>query len=41
MFIRNLRRQFLLWRTLSGEMIEHYRMQTLTALGDAAPAEGD
>jgi hypothetical protein len=40
-FIKNLRRQFLLWRTLSGEMIEHYRMQTLAALGTAASAEAD
>jgi hypothetical protein len=32
-FIRDLRRQFLLWRTLSDEMIEHYRMETLVTLG--------
>jgi hypothetical protein len=36
-FIQNLRRQFLLWRTLSSEMIEHYRMQTLAALALASP----
>lgn len=34
-FVKNLRRQFLLWRTLSNEMIEHYRMQTLEELGAA------
>lgn len=33
-FMRDLRRQFLLWRTLSAEMIEQYRMTTLTALGE-------
>jgi hypothetical protein len=32
-FMRDLRRQFLLWRTLSNEMIEHYRLQTLQVLG--------
>jgi hypothetical protein len=41
-FIDELRKQFLLWRTLSGEYIETYRMQTLQELGeapaDAAPA---
>lgn len=35
-FMHELRRQFLLWRTLSAENIEHYRMQTLQALGEAA-----
>ena len=41
-FVKNLRRQFLLWRTLSNEMIERYRAQTLDALGtpsERAPAE--
>jgi hypothetical protein len=37
-FVSGLRRQFLLWRTLSNEAIEHYRLQTLQALGDAAAA---
>jgi hypothetical protein len=32
-FLRDLRKQFLLWRTLSGEMIENYRMNTLSRLG--------
>ena len=45
-FVRNLRRQFLLWRTLSNEMIEHYRAQTLEELGTpseraSAPAAGE
>lgn len=35
-FLRGLRRQFLLWRTLSSEMIEQYRLETLQALGAAA-----
>lgn len=32
-FMRDLRRQFLLWRTLSNDMIENYRMETLQLLG--------
>jgi hypothetical protein len=32
-FLKNLRRQFLIWRTLSAEAIEAYRRQTLEALG--------
>jgi hypothetical protein len=32
-FMKDLRRQFLLWRTLSNEMIERYRMETLQSLG--------
>jgi hypothetical protein len=32
-FMRDLRRQFLLWRTLTNDMIEHYRMETLQVLG--------
>jgi hypothetical protein len=36
-FIKDLRRQFLLWRTLSTELIEQYRMQTLEQLGEAGP----
>lgn len=32
-FMRELRQQFLLWRTLSNDMIEHYRMETLETLG--------
>jgi hypothetical protein len=33
-FVQELRRQFLLWRTLSGENIEAYRMQTSVELGE-------
>jgi hypothetical protein len=32
-FIKDLRKQFLLWRTLSSDVIETYRMRTLTELG--------
>lgn len=42
-FVADVRRQFLLWRTLSNEMIEYYRMQTLETLSEqeqAATAEG-
>ncbi len=41
-FMKDLRRQFLLWRTLSPELIEQYRRATLVALGDGATvgAEG-
>jgi hypothetical protein len=35
-FVKNLRRQFLLWRTLSAELIEQYRMRTLELLGSDA-----
>jgi hypothetical protein len=35
-FIRDLRRQFLLWRTLAAEVIEVYRMRTLERLGEQA-----
>jgi hypothetical protein len=34
-FVKGLRRQFLLWRTLTHETIEAYRMQTLTHLGES------
>src|SRR5450432_1633484 len=37
-FLRGLRRQFLLWRTLSNETIEGYRLETLQALGGAQAA---
>jgi hypothetical protein len=37
-FAKDLRRQFLLWRTLSADMIEHYRMQTLETLGEQEAA---
>jgi len=37
-FIRGLRKQFLLWRTLSDEAIESYRTQTLVELGEKPPA---
>ncbi len=40
-FLRDLRRQFLLWRTLSAEMIEEYRMQTLELLGATAPPSAE
>ncbi len=33
-FLHDLRRQFLLWRTLTPETVESYRMATLTALGE-------
>lgn len=33
-FIKRLRRQFLLWRTLPTAVTERYRMQTLETLGD-------
>jgi len=33
-FIRDLRKQFLLWRTLSPAVMESYRMRTLQALGE-------
>jgi hypothetical protein len=36
-FIQDLRKQFLLWRTLSAEMIEMYRAKTLQSLGEAEP----
>lgn len=38
-FVRDLRRQFLLWRTLSAEMIETYRMSTLQTLGELEQTE--
>ncbi len=37
-FIQDLRKQFLLWRTLSAEAIESYRIRTLETLGEAASA---
>jgi hypothetical protein len=42
-FLHDLRRQFLLWRTLSTELIEEYRRRTLETLGEqaAAGAAGD
>lgn len=33
-FVQELRGQFLLWRTLSAQMIEQYRMETLQVLGE-------
>ncbi len=35
-FIRDLRIQFLAWRTLSGEAVEDYRIKTLKSLGEKA-----
>jgi len=41
-FMKDLRRQFLLWRTLAPELIERYRQATLVALGvNAASGAGD
>jgi hypothetical protein len=37
-FVSGLRRQFLVWRTLSNETIERYRLETLQALGGAEAA---
>jgi hypothetical protein len=34
-FLKDLRRQFLLWRTLSGDVIESYRMRTLQELNSS------
>jgi hypothetical protein len=34
-FLQDLRKQFLLWRTLSAEVVESYRMQTLQTLAGA------
>jgi len=38
-FVTDLRKQFLLWRTLSSEVIESYRAKTLRRLGES-PAPG-
>ncbi len=38
-FIRDLRVQFLVWRTLSAEAIEDYRIKTLKTLGETVPSE--
>ncbi len=40
-FIENLRKQFLLWRTLSSEAIESYRARTLMELGERDAAALD
>ena len=40
-FVKDLRRQFLLWRTLNHDVIEGYRMQTLSTLGEAPPLPND
>ena len=40
-FLHDLRRQFLLWRTLTPEAVESYRMETLAAFGKAGPPEGE
>jgi hypothetical protein len=37
-FLRELRRQFLLWRTLATEVVESYRMETLRVLGEKKAA---
>ena len=38
--MRDLRRQFLLWRTLGGDAVEDYRMRTLRRLGSTASRDG-
>ncbi len=38
-FVRDLRKQFLLWRTLSADVIEQYRMMTLQSLGEVTGEE--
>lgn len=38
-FIQDLRKQFLMWRTLSAEHIEFYRMNTLKVLGEGDESE--
>lgn len=42
-FLRDLRRQFLLWRTLAPDAVEAYRLETLSSLGEddnrAAPEQ--
>jgi len=40
-FMKELRKQFLLWRTLSSEAIEHYRMETLQTVGPAPDSDSD
>jgi hypothetical protein len=35
----DLRKQFLIWRSLPAETMETYRHRTLVALGEATPAE--
>ncbi|MCX7915665.1 MAG: ABC transporter permease, partial [Verrucomicrobiae bacterium] len=35
-FVQELRKQFLLWRTLSAETMERYRLQTLQELGESS-----
>ena len=40
-FLADLRKQFLLWRTLSAERIEEYRMETLQHLGEAEVERDD
>jgi hypothetical protein len=37
-FLRGLRQQFLLWRTLSVDLVEAYRLTTLQALGEGGSA---
>ncbi len=39
-FVSDLRKQFLLWRTLSAEVIEEYRLRTLQELGGEVPGQG-
>ncbi len=40
-FLRELRKQFILWRTLSSEVIENYRMNTLQVLGKEKEMESE
>jgi len=39
-FLRDLRQQFLIWRTLSAEAIERYRKQTFAHLGEQGNGHG-
>ncbi len=40
-FIKRLRRQFLVWRTLPAEAVEAYRLATLEALGERQNADAE
>jgi hypothetical protein len=39
-FIKDLREQFLLWRSLPPEAVEHYQAEAARMLGEGAQAEG-
>ncbi|MFH1731967.1 MAG: FtsX-like permease family protein [Planctomycetota bacterium] len=40
-FLDDLRRQFLIWRSIPHETMETYRQRTLTTLGSAAPGQAE